>query len=471
MKEHVECPLYEKCGGCQRLNQSYSQTLVDKLAYVNRCFQKEKLPITVKTILEAKQNTAYRNKMIVGFQRKNGRISYGFYEENSHQIVAQTYCMMHSLLQNQIASQICYLMEKMHLLPFDEDRRVGLIRYALIKEAVSTQEILITIVVGSEQFGGRNDFVKALRSDFPQIKTIIQNVNPRKTSVVLGDKEKVLYGPGYIQDELCGFRFQITSKSFYQVNPYQTALLYQTAIDCCQFTKQDVVLDAYSGIGTIGMIVSPFVQTVLSVENNKQASLAAIENVKRNQVKNVRIICDDATNYIKILALEKTKIDVVIMDPPRTGSTSAFLKSLSELKPKQIVYISCGPDTLARDLSILLKLGYYVQKIICVDMFCWTNHVETVVLLSHKSMDKIINVKVDFDNDYGKRFIEQVVEKVDSKKSKGKVTYKMIQQYIEEKYEFKVHTAYIAEVKRPRSHPTLKMVNAIKDALKYYGII
>ncbi|MCM1259347.1 MAG: 23S rRNA (uracil(1939)-C(5))-methyltransferase RlmD [Prevotella sp.] len=402
MTEHMDCPLYGKCGGCQRLNQSYSQTLTDKLAYVNHCFQKEKLPIKVKNILEAKQNIAYRNKMIVGFRRKNGRIVYGFYEENSHQIVPQTYCPMHSLLQNQIANRICSLMEKMHLSPFDEDRRTGLIRYVLIKEAVSTQEILVTIVVGSEQFGGRNDFVKALRAEFPQIKTIIQNVNMRKTSVVLGDKEKILYGPGYIQDELCGFLFQITSKSFYQVNPYQTALLYQTAIDFCQLTKKDIVLDAYSGIGTIGMIVSPLVQTVLSVENNKQASLAAIENVKRNQIKNVRVICDDATNYVKMLANEKAKIDVVIMDPPRTGSTPAFLKALGSLKPRQIVYISCGPDTLATDLSMLLKLGYGVTKITCVDMFCWTNHVETVVLLSHKGTDKHINVKVDLGNEYEK---------------------------------------------------------------------
>lgn len=384
MIEHIDCPLFGKCGGCQCLNQSYSQTLVDKLAYVNQCFQKEKLPIQVKKIIQAEQNTAYRNKMIVGFRRKNGRIVYGFYEENSHQIVPQTYCAMHSQLQNQIANRICGLMEKLHLLPFDEDRRTGLIRYALIKEAVSTQEILVTIVVANEQFGGRNDFVKALRADFPQIKTIIQNLNTRKTSVVLGDKEKILYGPGYIQDELCGFVFRITSKSFYQVNPYQTALLYQTAIDSCQFTKQDVVLDAYSGIGTIGMIVSPFVQTVLSVENNKQASLAAIENVKRNQVKNVRVICDDATNYAKMLAFEKAKVDVVIMDPPRTGSTLTFLKAISTLKPKQIVYISCGPDTLARDLSILVKLGYIVKNIICVDMFCWTNHVETITLLCRK---------------------------------------------------------------------------------------
>lgn len=384
MIEHMDCPLFGKCGGCQRLNQSYSQTLVDKLNYVNQCFQKEKLPIKVKKILPAKQNRAYRNKMIVGFQRKNGRIIYGFYEENSHQVVPLTYCPMHSLLQNQIANRICSLMEKFHLLPFDEDRKTGLIRYALIKEAVSTQEILVTIVVGSEQFGGRNDFVKALRSDFPQIKTIIQNINTRKTSIVLGDKEKILYGPGYIQDELCGFVFRITSKSFYQVNPYQTAPLYQTAIDYCQFTKQDIVLDAYSGTGTIGMIASPFVQTVLSVENNKQASLAAIENVRLNQVKNVRVICDDATNYAKLLASEKAKIDVVIMDPPRTGSTPTFLKAISMLKPKQIVYISCGPDTLARDLSILFKLGYNVKNIICVDMFCWTNHVETLICLKQK---------------------------------------------------------------------------------------
>lgn len=384
MIDKISCPLKNKCGNCQLLNLKYQDTLSYKLDYVNSLFKKAKITTTINEIIPANHNTKYRNKMIIGFKKINGKIISGFYEENSHKIVDLDNCILHSEEQNNIATGLKKIIEKLRLLPYDEDRKIGLIRYALIKEAINTNEILITIVTASENFPARNDFVKMVRNLSPKIKTIIQNINSRKTSIVLGEKERVLYGPGFINETLLGLKFQITSKSFFQVNPLQTVKLYQTVEQFASFSKDDVIIDAYSGIGTIGLYLSKHVKQVISVENNKQAVSAAIKNAKNNNINNVSFFCDDATNFIVEFAKEKPLIDVLIMDPPRTGSTVQFLDSVCKLKPKQVIYVSCGPDTLVRDLPQLLKNGYQIKNIKCVDMFCWTNHVETVVCLMRK---------------------------------------------------------------------------------------
>jgi 23S rRNA (uracil1939-C5)-methyltransferase len=247
---------------------------------------------------------------------------------------------------------------------------------------------MVVVVTGQEMFPGSNEFCKRIRNIDPNIKTIIQNINSRKTSVVLGDKEKVLFGPGQISDYLFNLRFNITSKSFFQVNPLQAEKLYQRVKDYANFKGNEIIIDAYSGVGTIGMFLSDKVNKVISVENNKQAHLAAITNAKNNKIKNVLFYNADATEFIYQLAKQREKIDVVVMDPPRTGSTEQFIDSCIKLNPKKIVYVSCGPDTLARDLQLFYKNKYFITKGSCFDMFCFSEHVETVVLLEKNNIKK-----------------------------------------------------------------------------------
>ena len=383
MIENIKCKYSKQCGNCQLLNKTYHETLNYKLNYVNNCLKNCKINTTIKNIVPADLNIGYRNKMIIAYKYEKGKIITGFYEENSHKVVDIENCLIHSELQNKIAIEIKKIMIDLKIKPYDEDRRQGLLRYILIREAVFKKEVLITLVTATDMFPARSEVVKRIKAITPLIKTIVQNINSRKTSIVLGDKERILYGNGYITDYLCGLTFNISSKSFYQVNPYQTEKLYNKVVEFAKFNKNDMIIDAYSGVGTIGMILSKYVSNVISVENNKQAVEAAIVNAKTNNIKNVKFILDDATNFIVNLAKERTKIDAIIMDPPRTGSTKEFLNSVVSLNPKKVIYVSCGPDTLARDLMILTKY-YEIKDTICVDMFCWSNHVETIVLLSHK---------------------------------------------------------------------------------------
>lgn len=384
MVNDKKCQLYPKCGGCQLLEFEYSKTLEYKLSNVNQLFKEQKINHIIKDIIPSPINFKYRNKMILAFKKINGKIISGFYEEHSHQIVDLKKCIMHSDLQNEIAFGIKKIIEELRILPYDEDKKVGLVRYIIIKEAIKTKEILIVVVTASDMFLSRSEFVKRVKGLSNSIKSIVQNINPRKTSIVLGDKERILYGDGYINDELMGLKFPISSKSFYQVNPLQTEKLYQVVVDFAKINKNEIVIDAYSGVGTIGMILSSKAKEVISVENNRQAVNSAINFARINKIKNIRFICDDATNFLVELARNGTKVDILIMDPPRTGSTSQFLNSIVSLNPKKIIYVSCGPDTLARDLNILCKKDYKIIKSCCVDMFCWTKHVETIMLLCRK---------------------------------------------------------------------------------------
>ena len=271
----------------------------------------------------------------------------------------------------------------MRIPAYNEDKRTGLIRFALIKESFSNGDILVVIVTSSNVFPGRGDFVNRLREKFPEIKTIVQNINSRQTSIILGDQERVLYGRGYIEDSLMDLKFKISSKTFYQINPEQTINLYSKAIEYGNFEKTDTIIDAYCGVGTIGMLASKNVGAVIGVESNKQSVNNAIINARENNINNIKFICDDATNYLHKLAKENIKIDGLIMDPPRSGSTDVFLESVLKLKPRKVVYVSCNPKTLARDLKVLLK-GYKITKLALVDMFVGTFHIESVVLLEQK---------------------------------------------------------------------------------------
>lgn len=386
-----KCNIDRVCGGCNLLNMRYEDSVNHKLNKVTKLFKENKLNVNIEKIIKAKNPYQYRNKMIVAYQMQNGKIVHGFFQENTHKVVSMDSCMMHTDIQNDIAAYIKAIMIKLKLKPYDEDRKYGLIRYALIKHGFSSNEVMVVIVTASEIFPARAEFVKLLRMKFPVITTIIQNINPRKTSIVLGDKERVLYGKGFIKEILGEFRFKISSKSFFQVNPEQTINLYNTVLDFAGLSGEEMILDAYSGVGTIGMFLSKKAKHVISVESNKQAVQAAIANARDNNIRNISFIYEDATIYISYLAKENAHLDLLVLDPPRTGSTPQFLNAAISLKPKKIIYVSCEPTTLVRDLE-LLKSKYKIDRVVLVDMFCWVDHVECVVLMSRVKNEKLRNM-------------------------------------------------------------------------------
>lgn len=377
-----KCAIFEKCGSCHLLYcNAQGQAEYKKNKLIQLCKQAN-LNLKVEDMLVMKDPFHYRNKMIIGFQRdKNRKIQAGFYEEFSHRIIPYQKCLLHPKVCDDIISTITELMIKLRIEPYEEDKRKGLLRHVLLRYGKVSGQVMVVLVMNQSVFPARKNFVNALLKKHPQITTVVQNVNTRKTSVVLGEQERVLYGKGYIEDVLCGLTYRISSKSFYQINHEQTEVLYQTGIQMLQLTGNECVLDAYCGIGTIGMSLAHKVKQVLGVEINKDAVADAKLNAANNHVHNIKFICEDASFYMKKAADRKERFDVVIMDPPRSGSTEQFLSALISMKPKQILYISCNPTTQVRDLIYLKRYGYEGSTMQGVDMFPNTNAIETVVKL------------------------------------------------------------------------------------------
>lgn len=381
------CPIYQKCGGCSLLHIDYNEQLRIKQEHVQNLF-KEKLGMSKGVLLTVGMENPghYRNKNQIVFKNTNTkeRIISGFYQEGTHNVINFDTCYIQDEVSDKIVKTIKKLMVEMKINAFDEDRKTGLIRHILVKRSNQTKEVMVVFVIASTVFPGRTNFIKKLVSIHPEITTIIQNINNRSTSAVLGENETVLYGKGYIYDILLNKKFKISSKSFYQINSVQTAKLYKLAIEAAKLNKEDVILDTYCGVGTIGIIASDYVKQVLSVEIVKDAVNDAIDNAKTNNVKNIKFFCDDASNFMVNLAKARENVDVVIMDPPRKGSDERFINSLLRLSPKKIIYISCNPDTLTDDLKLILKGKYNITYIQPVDMFPHTSHVECIVCLTRK---------------------------------------------------------------------------------------
>jgi 23S rRNA (uracil1939-C5)-methyltransferase len=384
-KERVtpKCPHFSQCGGCQLQHLSYKgqaefkQKLIEKLM---KPYHK------VNEIITMQEPYFYRNKVhsTMAYDKRDKIIS-GIYEEYSHRVIPIEQCIIQDERADVIIASIRELMKTYKMKPYDEDTGQGFLRHILVKTGFASNEIMVVLIVSSQVFPGKNNFISTLLKKHPEITTIVMNINNRKTSAVLGDIEKVLYGKGYIEDTLCGCVFQISPRSFYQINPIQTEILYGKAIAMADLTVNDTVLDAYCGIGTISLIVSSKVKSVIGVELNKDAIKDAIKNAKRNRIDNAAFFNDDAGDFMVGLAREKQNISAVFMDPPRSGSDEKFLSSLIKLKPKKVIYISCNPVTLERDLKYLTKNGYTVKEIQPVDMFPHTYHVETVVLMSRQN--------------------------------------------------------------------------------------
>ena len=511
------CPYAKKCGGCDYQGMPYEKQLKEKQAYVqkqvgNFC--------KVLPILGMDEPYHYRNKVHAVFDiekkrgsrpgargngkaangkqgnGKNGRLAAkpapggiisGVYKAGTHEVINIDACQIEDELSSAIIRDIRGLLHSFKIKTYDEDTGYGLLRHVLVRRGFHSGEVMVVLVLGSPVLPSKNHFVKALRELHPEISTVIVNVNDKRTSMVLGDKESVIYGKGYIEDTLCGCTFRISPKSFYQVNPVQTEILYGKAIAYAGLTGKETVVDAYCGTGTIGIIAAKSAKKVIGVELNRDAVRDAVKNAKCNNVKNIDFYNADAGQFMVEMAEYRAdakagekngadEVDVVFMDPPRAGSDEAFLSSVVTLAPKRVVYVSCNPETLARDLLYLTKHGYRAQECQPVDMFPWTKHVETVCLLSKLNAKQHIEVDIHMDE-------------LDLTDAEKKATYSEIKEYVLEHTGLKVSSLYIAQVKqkcgiierenynKPKSDDAKQpqcppdKEKAIKEALKHFGMI
>ena len=383
MEEKVtKCSVSKKCGSCQYQGVPYKEQLAAKQKRMKKLLGKF---ANVKPIIGMDDPFYYRNKVHAVFDRdKKGNIICGTYEAKTHKVVPIEECMIEDKISQEIIRPIRDMLKSFRIKTYDEDTGYGLLRHVLVRRGFSTDEIMVVLVIGSPIFPSKNNFVKALRKKYPQITTVVLNVNDKKTSMVLGERDIVIYGKGYIRDTLCGCTFRISPQSFYQVNPVQTEILYKTAIEYAGLGRKETVIDAYCGIGTIGLVAAKRAKNVIGVELNPDAVRDARINAKENKITNARFYQGDAGEFMENMAENGEHADVVFMDPPRTGSDKKFMSSVIKLNPSRIVYISCGPETLARDLEYLTKHGYDVRKIQPVDMFSFTDHCENICLLTKK---------------------------------------------------------------------------------------
>ncbi len=426
------CPVSRKCGGCQLMNLSYEEQLKFKQSKVVKLlgtFHR------VSPIIGMNEPFHYRNKVQAAFGRtRGGEIISGVYQSSTHYIVKTDSCLIEDKKADEIILTIRKLVKDFKLTVFDEKSNAGFLRHVLVKRGFSTNEIMVVLVTGTSVFPSKNNFVKALLTIHPEITTIVQNVNNKFTSMVLGEKETVLFGKGYIEDILCDKRFRISPKSFYQINPIQTEILYSKAVEFADLKGDEKVIDAYCGIGTIGIVASNKAGEVIGCEVNPDAVKDAKVNAKINEIENIKFICADAGEFMLGMKEQGKKCGVLFMDPPRAGSDKRFLSCAVALSPEKIVYISCNPETQQRDLLYLIKNGYKVKKIQPVDMFPFTSHVETVVLLSQRRPDTHIDIKLD-------------LSELDITAAETKATYQEIKDYVLDKFGLKVSTLYISQVK------------------------
>ncbi len=381
-----------KCGGCTCIDLPYEAQLEKKKAFADNCLKEFG---KTECIIGMEHPFNYRNKAISTFATGDrGVLINGIYEQASHRVVKAEDCLLQDKRINEIIKSVRFAASKCKYKAYNEDTGTGLLRHVVVRRGAKSGEVSVTVVTPSKFLPGYRDFVKLVRNACPDVVTIVQNINPTSTSAVLGNTENILFGKGYITDELCGKRFNISSRAFYQVNSVQTEKLYELAAEFAGLSGKESIIDAYCGIGTIGISVSDKCKSVLGIELNADAVKNAKENAKQNNCANVSFLCGDAGKVMSQLASEGKKADVVFMDPPREGSTVEFMKSVISFSPRKIVYISCNPQTQARDLKFFAKHGYNVERMVAVDMFPHTEHVETVVLLSREKVDDYIRIAV-----------------------------------------------------------------------------
>ena len=396
IKNSCICPYFKACGGCDYIDLPYEEQLKLKAKFVNKELSEvaKAQKCDIEPIVGAAEPLYYRNKVHSVFARTGrGQIIRGIYKEDSHEVVNVSGCLLENRLADAIIEEIKRLLPSFKLKIFDEDTGYGWLRHVLVRvghkkrlknDMAFVQDVMVVLVTSEVMFPGKNNFIKALRTSFPQVSTIVQNINAKKTSMVLGERNIVLYGKGYIEDDSLGLRFRISPSSFFQINTAQTIKLYDLALKMAGLTGKETVLDAYCGTGTIGMFMSSNAKEVVGVELNADAVRDARNNAKGNGISNISFVNADSTKYLTAYAdnPKAGRIDCLCMDPPRSGSTEEFIHATSALSIPKVVYVSCNPTTLARDLKVFVKDGYRIKRIVPVDMFPATKHVETVCLLT-----------------------------------------------------------------------------------------
>ena len=487
-----KCQFARQCGGCQLQALSYEKQLEFKTSKVRGHLERIGgfTDIPMEKILGMDQPFHYRNKaqFPVG-KSKDGRIITGFYAGRTHSIIENRDCALGVTRNKEVLDRVIAHMEKFHIQPYDENTGKGLVRHVLIRYGFFTDEMMVCLIINGEKLPGEEALVKSLRQ-IPEAVSVMVNVNKKRNNVILGEKVRLLWGQPYITDKIGEISYQISPLSFFQVNPYQTGRLYGKALEYAQLSGNETVWDLYCGIGTISLFLAQKAKMVRGVEIIPAAIENAKENARLNGFDNTEFFVGKAEEVLpEQFARTGERADVIVVDPPRKGCDETLLSTIIKMQPDRVVYVSCDSATLARDLKYLCERGYELKKVCPVDMFPNTVSVETVVLLSHKKPDGHINVKVEFGEGEGKVPLDNIAKRAESYKPKERVTYKMIKEYIEAKYGFKVHTAYIAEVKRDlglpmydapnaveelkqsRKHPTAEKVEAIKDALKHFEVI
>ena len=488
----ARCLKARACGGCQIQPLDYEKQLEYKENKVGGLLERvgKIRDYVMEPIIGMEEPWHYRNKaqFPVG-KDKDGKIITGFYAGRTHSIVPLDKCFIQHPLNEQIMSIVQRWMEEFNISSYDEVSHKGLVRHIFTRIGKYTEEVMVCLVINGKKIPKEAELIERLKQ-IPGIKSICLNVNRENTNVILGKDIQCLWGQPYITDKIGEISYRISPLSFFQVNPIQTQKLYATALEYAGLTGKETVWDLYCGIGTISLFLAQAAKKVYGVEIVPEAIRDAQENARLNHIENAEFFVGKAEEVLPE-QYEKNGVyaDVIVVDPPRKGCDEKLLACMVQMAPETIVYVSCDPATLARDLNYLSNHGYKVKKVRCTDMFPHSVHVETVVLLSHKKPDGHINVKVEFGEGEGKVPLDNIAKRAESYKPKERVTYKMIKEYIEAKYGFKVHTAYIAEVKRnlglpmydapnaveelkqPRKHPTAEKVEAIKDALKHFEII
>lgn len=370
----MKCPLTERgCGGCIELSVPYGEHLRRKQAAVRKLFP-DALPI-----VGMENPCHYRGKVLSTFANGRSGLYSGIYAAGSHRVLSVRDCILHDRRADEIVGISREILAASGLTAYNEDAGTGTLRHMQLRRAAGTGEVLLTLVAPSAELPGAKALAAQIVRKCPDVRSVVQNINPRKTSAVLGFKEIVLYGPGYIDDVLMGMKFRISSRSFYQVNSRQTEKLYGKALALAELTGREEVLDAYCGVGTIGILAAKHAAHVTGVEFNADAVKNAAVNARLNGLENIDFLRGDAG---RVLAEKQLSADTVFVDPPRSGCERPFLEALCAAMPQKIVYISCCPETQARDIKLLSSRGYRLESVQPVDMFPWTPHVETVGMLS-----------------------------------------------------------------------------------------
>lgn len=486
------CSIFPACGGCMYQTMPYEEQVKMKEGQIRRIMDPVvKGEYVFEGVKHSPKEFHYRNKMEFSFgdEFKDGPLSLGLHKKGStYDVLTAGDCqLVHEDMDKILLCVLNYFKER-NVSYYKKMQHVGYLRHLLLRRGDTTGEILVNLVTTTQEEYDLTPLVEELLALELEGKIvgILHILNDSLSDVVKSDETRILYGQDFFYEKLLGLEFKITPFSFFQPNSKGAEVLYETVREYIGDIDNQVVFDLFSGTGTIGQVLAPVAKKVIGVEIIEEAVEAAKENAVRNGLSNCRFIAGDV---FKVLDEIEEKPDVIVLDPPRDGIHPKALPKILNYGVDKIVYISCKMTSLARDLEMMQLAGYRVEKMTAVDQFCETVHCETVVLLSHKKPDGHINVKVEFGEGEGKVPLDNIAKRAEEYKPKERVTYKMIKEYIEAKYGFKVHTAYIAEVKRdlglpmydapnaveelkqPRKHPTAEKVEAIKDALKYFKVI